>query len=90
MGNNMDKALAFTVATPYGYDEDTKKERISFVPCVIFNPPKELIELLTTRGKGLPVELEGRVANSSYEANGERKYKTDVIVRNRTFRIVKH
>ena len=89
IGNNMDKALAFTVATPYGYDQEAKKDRVAFVPCVMFNPPKELVEVLSTRGKGLHVELVGRVANSSYEVNGERKFKTEVIVKNGTFRVVK-
>ncbi len=89
IGNNTDKALSFTVATPYGYDEEAKKDRIAFVPCVIFHATKELAELLTTKGKGLQIELEGRVANSSYEVDGERKFKTDVIVKNGSFRVLK-
>ena len=89
IGNNMDKALAFTIATPYGYDDEAKKSRVAFVPCVMFKPTRELVELLSTKGKGLTIELEGRVANSSYEVNGERKFKTDAIVRNSTFRVVK-
>ena len=90
MQNNMDRALTFTVATSYGYDEEAKRDRVAFVPCVMFNAPQELVELLSTKGKGLRVELEGRVTSSSYEANGERRFKTDVIVRNSTFRIVKN
>ncbi len=86
---NQEKALAFTLATRYGFDPTDGKERVAFVPCVMFNPPKELVELLTNKGKGLLVELEGRVSNSSYEADGERKYKTDVIVKNGTFSLMK-
>lgn len=86
---NHEKAIVFTVATKYGYDTNEGKDRMAFVPCVMFNPPHDLIELLTTKGKGLSVELEGRVSNSSYEVDGERRYKTDVIVKNGSFTLVK-
>ena len=86
---NQEKALAFTLATKYGFDPSEGKERVAFVPCVMFNPPKDLAEMLATKGKGLLVELEGRVSNSSYEADGERRFKTDVIVRNGTFTLLK-
>jgi len=86
---NQEKAMVFTLATPYGFDQSEGKERVAYVPCVMFNPPKDLVELLTTKGKGLMVELEGRVANSSYEADGERRFKTDVVVRNGSFALLK-
>ena len=89
VGNNLDKALAFTLATPYAQDNAHTEDRLAFVPCVVFQPHKELVETLTSKGKGLKLELEGRVANSSYEVNGERRYKTEVIVKNGTLRVVK-
>ena len=59
-----DKALAFTLVTPYGYNAAENKERVAFVPCVYFNAPKELVTLFTDKGKGILIECEGRVANS--------------------------
>lgn len=77
-----EKALLFTVATKYGFNASEKKERIAFVPCVLFDPSKELVDLFKEKGKGLRIECEGRVANSRFEVNGEVRYKTDVILRN--------
>jgi hypothetical protein len=53
----------------------------------VFNPSPELERKLVTEGKGLYVELEGRINSSSYEVNGERKFQTEVVVFNRSFTI---
>mgnify|MGYP001305420457 CR=1 FL=1 len=47
---------------------------ISYAPCVVFNPPAELEQLLTTNGKGLAVERQGRVSNSRFDAQSEPRY----------------
>ena len=83
-----DKVLVFTLATKYGYNATEKKDRISYVPCVLFNPAPEIETLLSEKGKGVFIECEGRVSSSSYEADGERKFKTEVIVRNGTLSVV--
>ena len=83
------KVLLFTLETRDGRDEGEQKERVNFVPCVMFNPSPELEQKLIAEGKGLYVELEGRIASSSYESNGEKKYQTEVIVFNRSFTFVK-
>jgi len=40
------KALSFTVATSVGSDKDLKKDRYTFVPCVLFNPEEDIMEQL--------------------------------------------
>jgi len=47
------KALAFTVAAPYGYYRKENRQLVDFVPCVLFDPSDALERLLTTEGKGL-------------------------------------
>ena len=85
------KVLMFTVETRSGgEDGDNKNERVSFVPCIVFNPSPELERKLGTEGKGLYVELEGRISSSSYEANGERKFQTEVVVFNRSITVLKN
>ncbi len=84
------KVLLFTLVTRYGFDEAEQKERVAYVPCVVFNPAAELEKALVTEGKDVYVELEGRITSSSYEANGERKYTTEVVAFNRTVSILKN
>lgn len=83
------KAMKFTIATKYGYDREAKQDRVEFVPCVLFNPSQAQEELLTQEGKGLFVELQGRVSTSQFEKDGEKKFSTEVIVNKGTFNIVK-
>ena len=82
------KMLSFTLETKYGCNEKEKKDRVAFVPCVLFNPEPEVETLLTTRGEGLFVELEGRLSGASPDANGGRKFNTEVIVKNGTFTVL--
>lgn len=82
------KALKFTLAARYGYDKENKKDRVEFVPCVMFNPSEKITELLMDNGQGTQVELEGRVATSSFERDGETHYRTEVIVEKHTFKII--
>ena len=83
------KALKFTIATKYGYDSNNEKERVEFVPCVLFTPPNDKLGIfLVAHGKGVFVEFEGRVHTSSFEKDGQRKYSTEVVVDNRTLNII--
>jgi len=88
VNGNQDRAMVFTLLTKYGYNPDTKKDRVSYVPCVVFNPGAELAQMLTERGKGIFMECEGRVSSSSYEVEGQTRFKTEVVVRNGTVEIV--
>ena len=85
-----DKRLVlFTVTTKSPNGDDTK-ERIAHVPCVVFNPTPELELRLTSARKGTPIELEGRISTSSFEANGERRYVTEVVAFNRSLALNKN
>ena len=78
--NGNGKVLKFTIAAQYGYDAKAEKQRIEYVPCVMFNPGEKLTELLATQGKGMMVEFQGRVSTSKFEAKGEVQYRTEVVV----------
>jgi len=83
------KALRFTVATKYGYDTKERKERVEFVPCVLFTPPDDKLGIfLVAEGKGVFVEFEGRVHTSRYDKDGETKYCTEIVVDKRTLNII--
>jgi len=82
------KAMKFTIAARYGYDQEKKEDRVEFVPCVLFNPSEKLQSLLTEEGKGMRIELQGRVATSKFEADGETRFSTEVVVDKRSLKIV--
>ena len=75
------KILRFTVETRDGHDEGEVKERVNQVPCVLFNPSPELEQTLASRGEGLRLELQGRIATWG-ENNG--KSGAEVVVFNRS------
>jgi hypothetical protein len=83
------KAVSFTVETKYGFNEEEKRERVAYVPCVLFNPEPEMEALLTNEGEGLFVELEGRIHGANSDGNGPRKFNTEVYVKNRTLVVLK-
>ena len=80
------KALVFTVITKQRGNGEEEQELISYVPCVIFNPPADLEQQLTTAGKGMQIELQGRV-NARHEANEEPKSNGEVVVYTRTVKL---
>ena len=85
---NEKKALSFTLACKHGYDSKAKEDRTEFVPCVLFQPSDAIAERLSQHGKGVFIEVKGRVATSSYESEGERKFKTEVVVEGRSLNFV--
>lgn len=82
------KALKFTLAAKYGYDREAQKDRVEFLPCVIFSPSDALTETLVSEGKGVFVEFQGRVATSKFESDGDTRYSTEVVVNTPTFNII--
>jgi hypothetical protein len=76
------KALVFTVITKQGNGNgDGESEgMVSHVPCVMFNAPPELEQVLTSQGKGMHIELQGRVNSSRFEVNGEPRSNAEVVV----------
>lgn len=69
------KVLLFTVAASNEFSK-----RVDFIPCTLFNPNEEVVDLLTARGKGLEVEFQGYVSTSKVQQNGSVKYFTRVVV----------
>jgi len=88
LAGNEKKALNFTIAAKYGYDAENEKERVAFVPCVIFNPTENLAKLLVDQGKGIFVEFQGRIASSRFESKGTTKYVTEIVVDPRTLNLI--
>lgn len=82
------KALRFTLACVFGYDSKRKRDLVSYVPCVMFEPTPETEKLLAQEWKGLFFEVEGHVTTSKYESNGDIKYSTQVIVNRNGIRLV--
>ncbi|MBI2124480.1 single-stranded DNA-binding protein [Candidatus Pacearchaeota archaeon] len=72
---NEKKVLLFTVAAP-----NDGSKRVDFIPCILFKPNEEVIELLASKGKGLEVEFQGYVSTSKVEQNGSVRYFTRVVV----------
>ena len=82
------KVLKFTLATNYGMNAKTGKERVAFVPCVVFGSAEELAAALTENGKGVLVSVDGRVVTSKFESNGQTKYSTEVAVDKNGIRVL--
>jgi hypothetical protein len=82
------KAVKFTLAACYGHNPTTKRDLIAYVPCVVFEPAPDIEKLLTQDWRGTFFEVEGHVTTSKFEANGETKYSTDVIVNRFGIRMV--
>ena len=79
------RVLSFVVETTNNSNGGERKDQVS---CVMFKPAPEVEKMLTSKGEGLCVELEGRVSSSSSKTNGEKRFNSDVIVRNWTFTVV--
>lgn len=70
-----ESVLLFTIAASNDFSK-----KVDFVPCTLFNADEEVARLLTEKGKGLEVELQGYVSTSRVQQNGTVKYFTRVIV----------
>lgn len=79
------KVLVFTVATKNGNGET--EVNVSHVPCVVFAPSEELQRLLTTHGRGLTIELQGRVNAGRFDANDEPRANAEVIVYSKSLKV---
>ena len=79
------KVLVFTVATKNGNGDG--EVNVSHVPCVVFSPSEQLQQLLTTRGKGLAIELQGRVNASRFDAGAEPRANAEVVVYTKSIKI---
>jgi single-strand DNA-binding protein len=62
---------------------DEMKEEISFVPVVAWGKTAELINQYCS--KGSPLMVEGRIQTRSWEKDGQKQYKTEVVTENIQF-----
>lgn len=69
----------FTIATNRPVIRDGKRET-DFITCVIWNKSAE--NLVKFQRKGNLLGVQGELRIDSYESNGERKYKSYVLVEN--------
>jgi single-strand DNA-binding protein len=53
------------------------KEAVAFIPVVIWNKTAEVVNKYCV--KGSPLMVEGRIQTRSWEKDGVRQYKTEVI-----------
>ena len=84
------KALVFTVITKQrgnGNGSEEEQELVSYVPCVIFNPPADIEQQLTTAGKGMYVELQGRLNAARHEVNEEPRSNGECVVYTRSLKL---
>jgi len=79
------KVVVFTVATKN--QNGDSESPVAYVPCVMFNPPVELEQLLATRGKGLSIELQGRVSISRFDEKAEPRANGEVVVYTKSLRV---
>ena len=79
------KALVFTLAVKHNSNGDQKDQVVNHVPCVMFNPEPLVERSLTTAGKNLLCEFQGRLNSSKYEYEEKPRYSLEVVVFNKTF-----
>jgi single-strand DNA-binding protein len=71
----------FTLAVnrKYKSGEETKED-VAFIPCVAWGKTAELINQYCK--KGSPLFVEGRLQTRSWEKDGQKQYKTEVVAEN--------
>lgn len=82
VGFSEGKILKFILATGNQSRESQTQRRISYVPCVIFEPSKELEHsLIASSSTKAQWEMQGRVVRNAFDgAPGERRYSTEVVI----------
>lgn len=67
----------FSIAVNRPYKNSEGEYETDFFNCVMFNVNNYIRENLL---KGVSVVIDGRIQNSSYEVEGERRVSTDILV----------
>ena len=67
----------FSIAVNRPYKNSEGEYETDFFNCVMFNVNSYIKENLL---KGVSVAIDGRIQNSSYEVEGERRVSTDILV----------
>ncbi|MBO7712747.1 MAG: single-stranded DNA-binding protein [Methanobrevibacter sp.] len=72
----------FSIATNRPVNRDGEKQ-VDFITCIVWN--KQAENLVKYQRKGNMIGIQGQLRVDTYEVNGERKYKTYVLVENIEF-----
>ena len=73
----------FTIAVNRGKDKNGNDRGADFISCVAFGKRAETLEKYVR--KGHRIGISGTIRTGSYEADGVKKYTTDVIVQEMEF-----
>jgi single-strand DNA-binding protein len=57
-----------------------RQERTEWVSCVVWGPRAEALSKILSKGDRIFVE--GRLSTSSYEKDGEKRYRTEIVATN--------
>ena len=76
-----DPVANVTLATSERYKDKAgeKQERTEWHRLVFFGKLAEIVEKYVTKGN--PIYVEGQIRTSEYEKNGEKRYSTEIVVR---------
>jgi len=82
IGFSEGRVFKFVIVTESGPGIGQGTSKLSYVPCVVFEPNKELEAALMDNGATkYEWEMQGRVVRSRFDnAEGERRYATEVVV----------
>ena|SRR5665213_2272993 len=80
-----DFVAKFDIATEVGYDPETKKQRVEYVPITAFGISESFKKHLT---KGRKISVTGRVGTDSFEKGGETVYQCTVKAFNGAVRLI--
>jgi len=77
--------VSFGIATNRTYKDKNgqKQEATEFHNIVAFGRPAEIIAQYMKKGR--PLFVEGRIQNRSWESDGQKKYRTEIVVENFQF-----
>ena len=68
--------ITIAVNRKYKSGEETKKD-VAFIPVVLWNKTAEIVNQYCK--KGSPLMVEGRIQTRSWEKDGQRHFKTEVV-----------
>ena len=88
VNDNGTTAVRFTVVAENGQMSKEGKKMVDFIPCLVFNPEDEMIELLSREKLGFIVELKGKVSTTQFMVNGKKQYRGEVIVFKNSFHVL--
>ncbi len=79
------QVASFSLATnrTYKNKEGAKQEQVEYHNIVAFGKQADVIAQYLKKGR--PVFIEGRIQTRSWEKDGEKKYRTEVVVENFQF-----